>query len=123
MIQNRLTRYRLRQFWVQKIMKPYFTKFEQGAKVGTLGRQNESSYVRLAFTSIFGLRFMSVYLMKSSSYSIVYSSLGCPCCNNNGWIDNGSLAVSCQRRTFHTCDCLIGRNRGASKVYHNWSLL
>ena len=49
----------------------------QGVKVGTLGRQNErnSSYIRLAHTSIFGLCFMSVCLMKSNSYSLIYSSL------------------------------------------------
>ena len=49
----------------------------QGVKVGTLGRQNErnSSYVRLAHTSIFGLCFMSVCLMKSNCYSLIYSSL------------------------------------------------
>ena len=49
----------------------------QGVKVGTLGRQNErnSSYVRLAHTSIFGLCFMSVCLMKSNCYSLICSSL------------------------------------------------
>ena len=49
----------------------------QGVKVGTLGRQNEknSSYVRLAHTFIFGLCFMSVCLMKSNCYSLIYSSL------------------------------------------------
>ena len=42
------------------------------------GRQNErnSSYVKLAHTSIFGLCFMSVCLMKSNCYSFIYSSLG-----------------------------------------------
>jgi len=52
--------------------------FFQGVKVGTLGRQNErnSSYVRLAHTSIFGLCFMLVCLMKSNCYSLIYSSLG-----------------------------------------------
>ena len=50
----------------------------QGVKVVTLGRQNDrnSSYVRLAHTSIFGLCFMSVCLMKSNCYSLIYSSLG-----------------------------------------------
>ena len=49
----------------------------QGVEVGTLGGQNErnSSYVRLAYTSIFGLCFMSVCLMKSNCYSLIYSSL------------------------------------------------
>ena len=49
--------------------------FAQGVKVFTLGRQNEknSSYVRLAHT--FGLCFMSVCLMKSNCYSLIYSSL------------------------------------------------
>ena len=52
----------------------------QGVKVEMLGRQNErnSSYVRLAQTSIFGLCFMTVCLMKSNCYSLIYSSLG-PC--------------------------------------------
>ena len=51
--------------------------FCQGVKVVTLGRQNErnSSYNRLAHTSIFGLCFMSVCLMKSNCYSLIYSSL------------------------------------------------
>ena len=50
----------------------------QGVKVGSLGRQNERniSYVRLAHTSIFGLCFMSVCLMKSNCYSLIHSSLG-----------------------------------------------
>ena len=41
------------------------------------GRQNErnSRYVGLAHTSIFGLCFMSVCLMKSNCYSLLYSSL------------------------------------------------
>ena len=49
----------------------------QGVKVGTLGRQIErnSSYVWLAHTSIFGLCFMSVCLIKSNGYSFKYSSL------------------------------------------------
>ena len=40
--------------------------FTQGVKVGTLGRQNErnSSYVRLAHTSIFGLCFMMLFHFK-----------------------------------------------------------
>ena len=48
-----------------------------GVKVGTLGRQNERNicYVRLTHTSIFGLCFMSVCLMKSNCYSFIYSSL------------------------------------------------
>ena len=52
----------------------------QGVKVGTFGRQNErnSSYVRLTHTSIFGLCFMSVCLMKSNCYSLTYSSLYLP---------------------------------------------
>ena len=51
--------------------------FTQGFKVGTLGRQNErnSSYVRLAHTSITGLYFMPACLMKSNCYSLIYSSL------------------------------------------------
>ena len=49
----------------------------QGVKVGTLGRQNErnSSSVRLAHTSIFGLCFMPVCLIISNYYSLIYSSL------------------------------------------------
>ena len=49
----------------------------QGAKARMLGRQNErnSSYVSLANTSIFGFCFMSVCLMKSNCYSLIYSSL------------------------------------------------
>ena len=53
--------------------------WRQGVKVGTLGRQNErnSIYVRLTHTSIFGLFFMPVCLMKSNCYSLIliYSSL------------------------------------------------
>ena len=47
----------------------------QGVKVGTLGRQNESNlaYFWLALTSIFGLCFMPVCLIKSNSF--IYSSL------------------------------------------------
>ena len=42
-----------------------------------LGRQNERNfcYVRLALTSIFGLRFVAVCRMKSYCYSLIYSSL------------------------------------------------
>ena len=49
----------------------------QGVKVVMLGRQNErnSSYVRLAHTTISGLCFMTVFLMKSNCYSLIYSSL------------------------------------------------
>ena len=49
----------------------------QGAKVRTLRRQNERkrSYVWLAHTSIFGLCFMSVCLMKLNCYSLIYSFL------------------------------------------------
>ena len=49
----------------------------QGVKVRTLGRKNERNfcYDRLAFTSIFGLCFMSVCLIKSNCYSLIYSSL------------------------------------------------
>ena len=49
----------------------------QGVKVETLGRQNErnNSYVWLVHTSIFGLCFISVCLMKSNCYSLIYSSL------------------------------------------------
>ena len=52
----------------------------QGVKVGTLGRQNERnrSYVRRDHTSIFGLRFKSVCLMKLNCYSLIYSSLPIP---------------------------------------------
>ena len=54
-----------------------FFYFLQGVKVGTFGRLNErnSSYVRLAHTSIFGLCFMPVCLIKSNCYSLIYSSL------------------------------------------------
>ena len=42
-----------------------------------LGRQNERNfcYVRMALTSIFGLCFMSVCLINSNCYSLIYSSL------------------------------------------------
>ena len=54
-----------------------FSDLNQRAKVGMLCRQNESNsrYIRLAHTSIFGLYFMLVCLMKSICYSFVYSSL------------------------------------------------
>ena len=54
-----------------------FSELHPGVKVVTLGRQNKrnSSYVRLAHTSIFGLCFMSVCLMKSNCYSLKNSSL------------------------------------------------
>ena len=53
-------------------------RYGQGVKVGTLGWQNErnsSCVIRLAQTSLFGLCFMSVCLMKSHCYSLIYSSL------------------------------------------------
>ena len=48
-----------------------------GVKDRTLGRQNKRNfcYESLALTSIFGLCFMSVCLMKSNCYSLIYSSL------------------------------------------------
>ena len=51
----------------------FYVTFVQGVNVGMLGRQNErkNSYVRLAYTSIFGLCNMSV----SNCYSVIYSSL------------------------------------------------
>ena len=51
--------------------------FNQGVKARTLGRQNERNfcYARLALTSIFGLCFMSVCLIKSNCYSLIHSSL------------------------------------------------
>ena len=64
-----------------KPVKPFYCQDNkhspQGSKVWTFGRQNErySSYIRLAHTSIFGLCFMSVCLMKSICYSLIYSSL------------------------------------------------
>ena len=47
----------------------------QGAKARMLGRQNErnSSYVRLAQTSIFGFCFLSVCLTKSNCFSLIFS--------------------------------------------------
>ena len=55
----------------------FFVKMDQGVKVVMLGRQNErnSSYVRLAHTSFFGLCFMFFCLMKSNCYFFIYSSL------------------------------------------------
>ena len=55
----------------------YFLGWCQGVKVGKLGRQNvrNSRYFRLAHTSIFGLCFMSVCLMKPNCYSLIYYSL------------------------------------------------
>ena len=52
-------------------------KLTQGVKARTLGRQNERNfcYDRLALTSIFGLCFMWVCLIKSNCYSLIYSSL------------------------------------------------
>ena len=49
----------------------------RGVKARTLGRQNERNfcYESLALTSIFGLCFMSVCLIKSNCYSFIYSSL------------------------------------------------
>ena len=51
--------------------------FMQGAQVVTLSRQNESDLACewLALTSIFGLCFMHVCLIKSYCYSLIYSSL------------------------------------------------
>ena len=48
----------------------------QGVKAKLLGRQNEKNfcYDMLALTSIFGLCFMSVCLIKSNCYSFIYSS-------------------------------------------------
>ena len=50
----------------------------QGTKVGILGVQNErnSSSVRLAYTYIFGLCFISVCLMNSNCYSCSSLILG-----------------------------------------------
>ena len=49
----------------------------QGVKARMLGRQNERNfcYVRLALTSIFGLCFVAVCLIKPNCYSLKYSSL------------------------------------------------
>ena len=51
--------------------------YNQGVKARMLGRQNERNfcYDRLALTPIFGLCFMSVWLIKSNYYSLIYSSL------------------------------------------------
>ena len=64
----------------------------QGVKVVMLGRQNErnSGYVMLAHTSIFGLCFMSVCLMKSNCYSFIQGLVkGAELCLNPnffGWL-------------------------------------
>ena len=59
---------------IQEMNVFYFVSYAR-AKVGMLGRQidRNSSFVRLAHTSIFGLCYMSVCLMKSncSLWSIV----------------------------------------------------
>ena len=49
----------------------------QGGRVRTLCRQNESNFAYhwLALTSIFGLCFMPVGLIKSNCFSLIYSSL------------------------------------------------
>ena len=49
-----------------------FFIFNQGVQARMLGRQNErnNSYIRLACTSIFGLFFMPVCLLKSNCYSL-----------------------------------------------------
>ena len=70
----------------------------QGANVVMLGKQNESnsSYVRLAHTSIIGFCFMSVCLMKSNCYSLIYSSLITPlsyCISNTSSNNIGSDIV------------------------------
>ena len=54
---------------------PY--SYGQGVKARTLGRQNERNfcYESLALNSIFGFCFMSVCLIKSNCYSLIYSSL------------------------------------------------
>ena len=51
--------------------------FTRGVKARTLSRQNERNfcYDMLAVTSIFGMCFMSVCLIKSNCYSLIYSSL------------------------------------------------
>ena len=59
-------------------MKSFKTEYHaQGVKVEMLGRQNERNSCRvcLAHTSIFGLCSMSVCLMKSKCYSLIYSFL------------------------------------------------
>ena len=52
----------------------------QGAKAVLLGRQNERNVgkYRLALTFVFGLCFMSVYLIKSNCYSLIFYSLVLP---------------------------------------------
>ena len=67
-----------------------FSDLNQRAKVGMLCRQNErnSRYIRLAHTSIFGLYFISVCLMKSNCYSLIYSSLIKTILGNNCQIGN-----------------------------------
>ena len=49
----------------------------QGVQARMLYRQNESNLAQdwLAFTSIFGLRFMPVSIIKSNCNSLIYSSL------------------------------------------------
>ena len=56
-------------------LQPFLSSCTQGVKA--LGRQNERKffYDMLALTSIFGLCFMSVCLIKSNCYSLIYSSL------------------------------------------------
>ena len=51
--------------------------FAQGVKARMLSRQNERNfcYDMLAVASLFGLRFISVCLIKSNCYSLIYSSL------------------------------------------------
>ena len=58
-------------------LQPMLVVFGQRVKARTLGRQNERNfcYDRLAHTSIFGLCFMWVCLIKSNCYSLIYSSL------------------------------------------------
>ena len=58
---------------------------KQGVKARILGRQNESNfcYDRLALTSIFCMYFMSVCLIKSNCYSLIYSSLIEPVLKHN----------------------------------------
>ena len=53
--------------------------FKQGAQVGTLCWQNDRNFAldRLALTSIFGLCFMPVCIIKSNCYYLIYSSLSC----------------------------------------------
>ena len=61
------------------------TWFEQGVKARTFGIQCERNfcYDWLALTSLFGLCFMSVCLIKSNCYSLIYSSLDLS--HLNGW--------------------------------------